>query len=360
MLARLPVKILLTSALIVVFGLFNQTSAQAENPRGTLQTASPDEIWPHTMSGSHFNEFWNYQFYLEDDIKVHIIFSVNNFGSLKSPVSGVRITVHGLSDKTYNLSREYNLDWLVLDKEKFTFRPREERDLYFTGRLPEKHRVFINTSKDGVNYEIDFNFSNIQPGLVWGDGIFRLGNEDVGIITHIPYAEVTGRIKVDGHERQVRGTAYMDQTYQNQMTTRLLHSAYRFVHHGGPQNWDISYFMLPSDRGERRTIGYRISRFGDETKLNGINRIQEKTRSRAFGKQIAQNLSVELDNGQTMSINRSHDDESFSVMGDLGWLARRAARTLLGGEVIDFRGQAYCRVENEMPKMGEYNYFIIE
>ena len=360
MLARLPVKILFTSALLFVFGFVTHSYAQAENPRGTLQSASPDEIWPHTMTGSHFNEFWNYQFYLNDDIKVHIIFSVNNFGNLKSPVSGVRITVHGLSDKTYNLSREYNLDWLVLDKETFTFRPRLERDLYFEGRLPDEHRVFIDTSKDGVNYEIDFNFSNIQPGLVWGDGIFRLGNEEVGIITHIPYAEVTGRIKIDGHERQVNGTAYMDQTYQNQMTTRLIHSAYRFVYHGGPQNWDISYFMLPSDRGDRPTIGYRLNRTGEEVKLNGIQRIKEKTLSRAFGKQIAQNLTLELDNGHIMNLNRSHDDESFSVMGDLGWFARRAARTLLGGEVIDFRGEAYSRVEDEMPKMGEYNYFIIE
>ena len=38
--------------------------------------------------------------------------------------------------------------------------------------------------------------------------------------------------------------------------------------------------------------------------------------------------------------------------------ARRAARSFLGGEVVDFRGEVYCRIEGEFtPKTGEYNYF---
>ena len=61
-----------------------------------------------------------------------------------------------------------------------------------------------------------------------------------------------------------------------------------------------------------------------------------------------------------MSINRSRDDETYSLLSELPWVARRAARSFLGGEVVDFRGEVYCRIEGELPKTGEYNYFIID
>lgn len=334
--------------------------AQIANPTGKLERTQPDDIWPRTMSGSQFNEFWNYQIYLNDGITLHIVFSVNNFGSFRAPVSGVRVTAFGLSDNTYNLSREYNLNWLVLDKETYTFRNRAERDLYFTGRLPDAHRLFIDTRKDGIDYLIDLEFTDIQPGHRWGDGLYTINSEAVGIVTHIPYARVRGNVEINGHGGKVEGTAYMDQTWQTQSMTRLVHSGYRIVYHGGPENWSIINFMLPSDRDDRRTIGHRIHRDDSGVHLTGIRRIIDKTRSRAFGKQLAQNLTLELEDSKTMNINRSRDHESYSILSELPWIARRAARTFFGGEIIDFRGEAYCRIEGELPKTAHFNYFIID
>ena len=53
----------------------------------------------------------------------------------------------------------------------------------------------------------------------------------------------------------------MDQTWQTRSVTRLVHSGYRMVHHGGPDNWDILYFLLRSDRDERYTVGHRLFAF---------------------------------------------------------------------------------------------------
>src|SRR5690625_5407694 len=131
--------------------------AQVSNPSGDLTPVQNEDIWAQTLKGNHFNEFWTYQFYLNNDLTVHITFSVANFGSLKSPVSGVQISVDRLNGEIYQLSREYDLDYLVQDRENLMFRNRDQRKLYFIGELPKEHRVRIHTSKDGVEYDIDLS-----------------------------------------------------------------------------------------------------------------------------------------------------------------------------------------------------------
>src|SRR5690554_5535561 len=90
--------------------LASTVHAQVANPTGKLNPVQPDDIWAQTLEGSHYNEFWTYQFYLNNDLTVHITFSVANFGSLKSAVSGVQISVDRLNGELYQLSREYDVD----------------------------------------------------------------------------------------------------------------------------------------------------------------------------------------------------------------------------------------------------------
>src|SRR5690625_3115669 len=165
--------------------------AQVSNPSGYLTPVQNEDIWAKTQKGNHFNEFWTYQFYLNNDLTVHITFSVANFGSLKSPVSGVQISVDRLNGEIYQLSREYDLDYLVQDRENLMFRNRDQRKLYFIGELPKEHRVRIHTSKDGVEYDIDLSMHNIQHGIKWDDGIYLIGDEKVGIYNHIRSEEHT-------------------------------------------------------------------------------------------------------------------------------------------------------------------------
>lgn len=205
-----------------IFLLAGTVQAQVINPTGELTPSQPDDIWAQTLEGSHYNEFWTYQFYLNNDLTVHITFSVANFGSLKSPVSGVQISVDGLNGNLYQLSREYSIDYLVQDHDTYMFRNRDQRELYFVGELPREHRIRINTSKDGVEYDIDLAMHNIQQGLKWDDGMYQIGDEMVGIYTHIPYASVSGYVSVDNHRQNVSGSVFMDHTFQNETTTRLL------------------------------------------------------------------------------------------------------------------------------------------
>lgn len=334
--------------------------AQISNPTGKMQPVDADDIWAKTLEGSHFNEFWTYHFYLNDNMKVHITFSTANFGSLKSAVSGVQISVDRIGGELYQVSREYSLDLLVQDKESFMFKNRNERELYFIGKLPDEHRIKIDTSKDGVPYNIDLTLSNIQDGIKWGDGDFMVHGERVGIITHIPYAEVRGTVAVDGHKETVSGTAYMDHTFQNQTTTRLIDSGFRYIYHEDPNNWDLVYFLLPDDSPHNKTIGYRLTNTNGEVTVNGIEQILEFNKSSTFGEDIARILQVELDNENTIRLTRTEDTEKFSVLGELGRIARSVAKRFLGGEVIYFRGDAVLMEPGNRPHHGHYHYLIVD
>ncbi len=355
------VLLILISAGILIFNSFN-LKAQVANPTGEMTFSDPDDIWAQTLEGSHYNEFWNYHFYLNDDITLYVTFSVANFGSLKSAVSGLQVSIHNMGDQgqVYQLSREYNLNHLVQDRERYMFRNRMEREIYFEGKLPESHRIRINTSKDGITYNIDLQFDNIERGLKWGDGMYRINDEMVGIITHIPYAEVNGFVNVDGHHKDVSGTAYMDHTFQNQTTTRLVDSGFRFVNHQNNQNWDLIYSLLPRDHQDRKTIGYRIKKRNGNIRMTGIENITTLDKSRAFGDSVADQLEFRLSNDEKIQIHRQIDIERFSVLSELNRLARSVARRFLGGEVIHFRGEAYLTDSQQRNQRGYYNYFIVD
>lgn len=334
--------------------------AQIQNPDGELKPVSEDLIWAQTLSGNYFNEFWSYQFYFDNGMKAHIIFSVANFGSLKAPVSGVRFSIYYPDGRNYHISREYSIDDLIQDKKQFMFRPRLERELYFIGKLPDEHKIVINTSKDGTPYHIELNFSNIVRGYKWNDGLFTVNSEKIGILTHIPYAKVRGFISVDGNRKNVTGTGYMDHTFQNQTTTRLMNSGYRFVTHSDRDNWDILYFLLPADNRQKNTVGYRLTSEEGKVTIRGVKTIRETHNSNAFGKNIPRILELELDNGTSIRLTRTDDQERFSILSELNWIARRAAKSFLGGEVIDFRGNAALQEPSHRPKQGHYNFFFVE
>jgi hypothetical protein len=350
---------ILTPALFVILQ-FQVAVCQTSNPTGEVNAVSDELIWAQTLEGSYFNEFWNYQFYFDSGMKVHITFSAANFGSLKSPVSGVRVSVLNPDGKVYQISREYPIDRLVQDKNNHRFQLHPEREVFFEGKLPYQHRVVVNTSKDGISYDIDIKLQNIARGVKWGDGRFYMDDESIGIITHIPYAEASGHVSINNNRFDIKGTAYMDHTFQNQTTTRLMNSGYRFVNHQNRNNWDILYFMLPKNSSNNQTIGYRLAKSDYNVSVTGVERIEQMHNGRAFNTSLPRIVEIKLEDESTLRISRTQDQEKFSILSELGWLARRAARSFLGGEVIDFRGEASLQESSHRPKQGDYNFFLVD
>ncbi|MEX2601417.1 MAG: hypothetical protein WD355_07205 [Balneolaceae bacterium] len=354
----------LTGLSTILILLITATALSAQDiilsPSGPIQNSAPDDIWPQTLSGNTYNEFWTYQFYLEGGIDLTMVFSVANFGSLKSPVSGIRLSVIGFEGRdVYQVMREYPIERLHLDRESWVMRLRPDRDIWFRGKLPENHVVNVQTSKDGVEYDLRLELSNIHHGYKRGDGRYRVDGSMIGLVTHIPYADVRGYVRINEVRKEVRGTAYMDHTFQDQITSRLLSEGYRYVYHGGEDDWDVGYFLVPEDRDDQSVFGYNLQFRNRQFSADFPNRLERIGRERVFGHDLPARVEIGFQNGEDRTFTRTKDLERFALLKELGGLARRLARGYLSGEVVEFRGEGNMR-GNGITFPVHYNMFIVD
>ncbi len=352
----------LRAALLYLFILslvwIDGVQSQTFNPFGPMQRASAEMILPQSLGQKGYNEFWNYHVYLEQDIRLHITFSAVDFGSLKSPVIGLRMSIQNFEGKTWQVSREYPIEQLTVHKDQYKVMMHPERELYFEGKLPEKHRMVVYLIKDDVEYRVELDFSQIEPSLVWGDGNYGIKDTGMNVITHIPYSRVRGFIEINGKRVNVSGSAYMDHSWQYESSVKLVHSAYKFVSHKDRDNWEIIYMVLPEAKDEYQTIGHRISSQDGSIRHNGINRIESHENGRIDGNRVFKSLELNL-GAETVVLKRTVDREVHTTFGELSWIARRGIRTLLGGEIIDYRGRGELRV-NGTVYTGEYSFLVID
>jgi hypothetical protein len=349
-----PFLVLILLSLLKTTGTFAQTF----NPYGPMQHASPGSILPQSVGEKGFNEFWNYHVYLEQDIRIHITFSAVDFGSIKSPIVGLRMSIQNFDGKTWHVSREYPIERLTVHKDQYKVMMHPERELYFAGRLPDQHNVVVYLIKDEIEYRIELNFSQIEPSLVWGDGKYGIKDTGIHVITHIPYSRVRGFIEINGNRKNVSGTAYMDHSWQYESSVKLIHSAYKFVSHKDRNNWEIIYMVLPQARGDYQTIGHRISSHDGSIRHHGINRIDSHENGTIEGNRVFKSLKLNL-GSETVTLRRTSDREIHTTFGELNWISRRSIRALLGGEIIDYRGRGELRVNGSVHQ-GEYSFLVID
>ena len=97
-----PFKFLLSSLFFTLFLSVTPSGLLAQELRMTPTSAN--DIWPKTMGSVNYNEYWNYQMYFDNGMSLYIIFSVSDFGRLKSAVSGIRVSMYGLDENTYHIT----------------------------------------------------------------------------------------------------------------------------------------------------------------------------------------------------------------------------------------------------------------
>jgi hypothetical protein len=347
----------IAAALLFTGLLITEAPAQSVvHPEGELQTTSADDLRPRT-EGHRYNEFWTYHIFLENDTQVYLSFTRANFGSFKSAVSGLRLSIINFDGKNFELAREYPQEYFSFSPEdNYRFQLRPEREIWFEGRLPDEQRIRVLTSKDGVEYDLDLQISNIVPGVRWGDGEFRYDGETIGIIMHIPYADIEGTIRLNDNEKAVRGSVYMDQTYQSTITPRILTSGFRYIRHT-QDDWEIGYLLVPNvSRETENIIGYSIGLRNGEIELwkPQLLAIGDMTSFSNSGRAPDQ-LDADFNSYHSVSVKRIQDLERVSFLGELSRFSRRIVRSYLGGEVVEYRGKAEI---NGQP--GYFNYFMIE
>jgi len=362
----LPVSIRRLAAafcLIYIFALWIPVQASAEpepaqKKQNEITHTTSEDIWAKTLGGSNFSEFWNYQIYLDNGMSLYIIFSVSDVSPLSSAVSGLRVSMYGLDGKKYNISREYPIENLEQDKaeHKFSLNPRQD-NIWFKGELPNSHEIYINTAKDGHRYDIHLKFEDIQPGIKVGENMFDISGEQIGIITHIPFARVSGHAGINDNVKDVKGTAYMDHTFQNQSSMRLLQSGFRFIQHTSKDAWELTYFLQPQKEGD--TVGYHLSSENGHVKANQVRVGTDISRYARSNREYPEEFNAQLDDGRALKFSDKKEIERRSIFADLSWLARNAVKALIGGDLTDHRGKGKMCIDDAPVKAGHFNYFIV-
>lgn len=86
-------------------------------PQGGFQDTSPEDFAAKNLSANHYNELWTYHISLENGVQIIYSFSINDFGSFKSRVTGAKLIVSWKDGKTYVVNKEYDVKDLINQPE---------------------------------------------------------------------------------------------------------------------------------------------------------------------------------------------------------------------------------------------------
>jgi hypothetical protein len=327
-----PTRTLPGTVAAVLFCLGSISPAIAQTPpSGGLRSDALADFAPHAASSKTFNELWTYQFWLNGGIQVQLNLSRANFGSFKDPVCGADLAVTNFRGRNVFVAREYPV-------KKFSWTPSPARlevhkNIYVEGLPPRAHKLHFSTVKDDKAYFLELTFENMTPGVVWGDGIFDLPEDQkMGLFFHIPRARVTGRLAIDGDTLAVKGFGYMDHTWQTQFATKLIDMSYRYAVVSGRA--EGGYFF---QRGTS-VFGYGIRE--EKGRLALLNPLGVSVVSRApwGGTALPKQIEIAMDGKPAVTLLRTEDRQRTSFMQELSSLERFGAKVFLGGELVGFRG----------------------
>jgi hypothetical protein len=340
-------------ALTLTITVFSQVST----PDGDLRPMVIENLYPNKLSSNFANEFWTYYFLLNDDIQVNIVFSTAGFGRFKSSVGGARLTLAGFNGEEYNVSREAPLGDLEFREKDFFFRPHKRMEMWFEGDLKSgSHRVRYNTTKNDITYDVDIELTQLSEGWQWGDGIFRMDGERIGIVMAIPKARASGTISINGEKKQVVGTAYMDHTWQTNISSRIFNNGYKYLFHDN-DGWESGYFATPGKSTSSHVVGYGIRlENGKNPVLLRPELITVDATSRVRDVNVPSRMGIYFVDQDHISLRRIQDNAKYSFLGELSGFQHRIAKTFLGGELHEYIGN----VATNNNRRGFYNFFVVD
>lgn len=322
-------------------------------PAGELRDAVLADLKPHASSSKTYNEFWTYHFFLDGNLQAVLNFTRVNLGSFKSPVCGSDLTLMGFKGRNYSVAREYEKKNFVFEESAHRLRVHEK--IFFEGKLPETHRVRFETVKKGVSYLVDLTFSDIIPGKIWGDGLFKFGSsEAVGIYIHIPSARVEGIVSVNADTLKVRGRAYMDHTFQTDLAPALVGAGFRYVTQAAPL--EVGYVLSPASRFEGAPAGYGLRYSGGQATLLKPAALKVLSHARALKSNVPTTLEISFQDGTSATLLREKDILQQSTLHEFSGFTRKMIRSFMGGEVLTFKGMGMLNGTRPMA----YNYFTVD
>lgn len=330
------IKILTACAIAVLASVGTSDGALAASdpislPAGEARVPNAADFGPHDVGGTGYSEAWSYQFFFDGGTEARFEMNRAKIGSVVGDVSGVYMALVGIGGKNHDIRKQYEYGDLRYDAGSGRLAIKEVAIV--DGALPSQHRVRFGASKSGTQYELDLRITDAMPGVVWGDGVFGIGDEEIALFIHIPRAQVEGTITIDGVETRVKGTAFMDHSYQTDFAPKMARAAYRVVQHGANKA-EGGVFILPQDASDGAVAGYGFSATPRGTQLRKPTQLQVMSDSRVGGARMPRQFVIRFENGDPLIANRDGQRHTSNALAELGGLQRRLARGFLGGEVV--------------------------
>lgn len=332
------------SVILILFLLFTFASPvwgqnYVRKPGGDLNTLNSGSIAPNEQKGAYFNEFWRYHIVLDNGSQIYLTYSLTHFGGLRDAVTGARLSLLNWQGIDYDVAREYDLTKMVFDQSINKMNLNPERSIWFEGVLPNEHKIVFKTNKDDILYDININFKDIQAGITWGDGLFKMGsNDEVGIETSIPFSNVIGFIALNGDTTNISGKGYMVHTYQSNVGTRLFDTGFSFVEHH-KTGTSSGLFFIPQD-SKSEVVGYILEEKNGTINLKKPSSIKILSRKKFLGEKIPDLIEICFESAPCENLSVSKIQEKVAMLDELSGLKKMVAKRFLGGDLIEFRGTA--------------------
>lgn len=303
-------------------------------PSSESRPVSKEDFFKHRETTKNFNETWSYLFVFNNGTKAYV-----NFTSLNIPSQGRKIgcdlSFWNSKWKNPSVGRQYPPERLVEDQEKNRISIKEE---YFMENLPGKgHRVYFTADKGGLFF-LDLTFTSAILGKVPGDGIWKLGREQHAQYIHIPHGKVTGRIGFNGDTISVNGYGYMDHSWQTFSSIDFISRSINFS-----MPWSKSMFAGRLSLSKKGVpLGYALYIKEGNAEIAMPHKIFDNGKPYSGKEFPTKEIEVKwTSSAPEFKFDVSNVQQRFSILNNFdGWLAKKAAKFMMGGEVLFYRGRS--------------------
>jgi hypothetical protein len=307
----------------LLLGLFLDGSVCAATPpTGVLRPMQVQDLLLVKRTPRWYNEVWSWQFLFDNGTQATLNYTWARLG-FKDPVCGADLAYAGFEGRNYSVGREYPQD--RFKQSASPFRIQIHPEMSAQGLPPESHHVHFETTKNQGFY-LDMEFSRMVPGVVWGNGIWKVGDDNLTIVLAIPSARVKGRIAVGKDTLQVEGWAVMEHVSQTALLADIFNSSIR-AFAAGPEPSYLNLFR-ENDGGDWTGFGVEWSPSGPHLVAPGRVFVQDG------GNLPPLAFSITSPDGRRLAFRRSTVAQSGSLLDGMEGMTRWVIKQFVGNVVL--------------------------
>ena len=317
-------------------------ASDVQAPSTNIRNVDKSDFFAKNLKSAKNTEAWTYQFVFDNGTRAYV-----NYATIVIPASGKKIgcdiSFFNLKGKKSNIGRQYPLERIkeYKDQNKISI-----KDEYIMEGLPGKgHRVLFTANKEDFGkFLLDITFTSANKGKVPGDGKWKIGDGYYGAAVLIPYGRVKGKIAHNSDTLEVQGYGYLEHTWQSGNPTDLAERAFNVSE--ATRGAYAGRLALDEDGVP---FGYLIEKKGDKSNVLLPKSILENGKPYKGSKFPKTALQITWQNAaDTLTLDMSKPRQKFSMLENFdGWLAKKATKVMLGGEIFFWSGRSKAAIAPE-------------